>query len=150
MDYFYPGFYWTMFIIHLDYMCGLFQSDLVILDYIYASCTMKQVNYCAPQISRVPDQNGVSQAGYIVEIHHSGREPSIFVCKCNFSFFIMAGLYPPGYDWTQFIIHFDYICDLFEAVLVILDYIFACCTIKNKKLLCIQKVFLFANFLPFS
>ena len=28
-------------------------------------------------ITRVPDQNGVSQAWYIVEIHHSGREPSI-------------------------------------------------------------------------
>ena len=32
-------------------------------------------------ISRVPDQNGVSQAGYIVEIYHSGRKPSIY--KCN-------------------------------------------------------------------
>ena len=29
-------------------------------------------------ISRVPDQNGVSQAWYIVEIHHSGRKPSIW------------------------------------------------------------------------
>ena len=28
-------------------------------------------------ISRVPGQNGVSQAWYIVEIHHSGGEPSI-------------------------------------------------------------------------
>ena len=28
-------------------------------------------------ISRVPDQNGVSQAWYIVEIHYSGRESSI-------------------------------------------------------------------------
>ena len=28
-------------------------------------------------ISGVPDQNGVSQAWYIVEIHHSGRKPSI-------------------------------------------------------------------------
>ena len=27
-------------------------------------------------ISRIPDQNGVSQAWYIVEIHHSGREAS--------------------------------------------------------------------------
>ena len=30
-------------------------------------------------ISRVPDENGASQACYIVEIHHSGREPSISV-----------------------------------------------------------------------
>ena len=29
-------------------------------------------------ISRVPDQNGVSQAWYIVEIHHSGQKPSIY------------------------------------------------------------------------
>ena len=29
-------------------------------------------------ISRVPDQNDVSQARHIVEIHHSGRKPSIF------------------------------------------------------------------------
>ena len=28
-------------------------------------------------ISRVPDQNGVSHASYIVEVHHSGRELSI-------------------------------------------------------------------------
>ena len=27
-------------------------------------------------ISRVPEQNGVSQASYVVDIHHSGREPS--------------------------------------------------------------------------
>ena len=33
----------------------------------------------SPQILRVSDQNGVSQARYIVEIHHSGRKPSI--CK---------------------------------------------------------------------
>ena len=30
------------------------------------------------QISRVPNQNGVSQAWCIVQIHHSGREPSIY------------------------------------------------------------------------
>ena len=28
-------------------------------------------------ISRVPDQNGISQACYIAEIHHSGLKPSI-------------------------------------------------------------------------
>ena len=28
-------------------------------------------------ILRSPDQNGVSQAWYVVEIHHSGRKPSI-------------------------------------------------------------------------
>ena len=31
-----------------------------------------------PYILRVPDQSSVSQAWYIVEIHHSGRKPSIF------------------------------------------------------------------------
>ena len=30
-------------------------------------------------ISRVPIQNGVSQALYIVEIHHSGRKPLIWL-----------------------------------------------------------------------
>ena len=30
-----------------------------------------------PLLLRVPDQNGISQACYIVEIHHSGPEPSI-------------------------------------------------------------------------
>ena len=29
-------------------------------------------------LSRVPDQNGASQAWYIVEIHHSGWKPSLF------------------------------------------------------------------------
>ena len=33
-------------------------------------------------ISRAPDQNGVSQAWYIVEVHHSGREPSILLHVC--------------------------------------------------------------------
>ena len=28
------------------------------------------------QTSKVPDQNGVSQAWYIAEVQHSGREPS--------------------------------------------------------------------------
>ena len=31
-------------------------------------------------ISRVPDRNGVSQAWYIAEIHHSGQNPFRFVC----------------------------------------------------------------------
>ena len=36
--------------------------------------------FCTSHISRVPDQNanGVSQAWYIVEIHQSGRKPSIY------------------------------------------------------------------------
>ena len=28
-------------------------------------------------ISRIPDQNGISQACYIIEVYHSGREPLI-------------------------------------------------------------------------
>ena len=45
--------------------------------------------YHSSLISRASDQNGVSQARYIVEIHHSGWKPSIFlqcgrgcVCVC--------------------------------------------------------------------
>ena len=34
-------------------------------------------DYDVMMISRVPDQKGVSQAWYIVEIHHCGRKPSI-------------------------------------------------------------------------
>ena len=30
---------------------------------------------------RVPDQNGISQVCYIVEIYHSGPEPSIWACE---------------------------------------------------------------------
>ena len=78
----------------------------MILDYIYARYTMKQVSHCAYQIS---------------------------VYKFSFIFFSTAGLYLPGYDWKLFIIHVDYIlCDLFEAGLVILDNIFACYTIKQQ------------------
>ena len=32
-------------------------------------------------ITKVSDQNGISQACYIVEIHHSGREPLIICVK---------------------------------------------------------------------
>ena len=41
--------------------------------------------------TRVPDQNGVSQAWYKVEIHHSGRKPS----KSNHHFNSKTGLNPP-------------------------------------------------------
>ena len=39
-------------------------------------------------ISRVPDWNSISQACYIVKIHHSGPEPSICVCV-----FVLAFMY---------------------------------------------------------
>ena len=35
-------------------------------------------------IPRVPDQNGVSQGCYIVEIYHSGAEPLIYDLPNNF------------------------------------------------------------------
>ena len=37
-------------------------------------------------ISRVPDQNGISQACYLVEIYHSGPRPSIFVRSTLFCY----------------------------------------------------------------
>ena len=40
------------------------------------STTQQQQIKTVKKKSRVPDQNGVSQAWYIVEIHHSGRKPS--------------------------------------------------------------------------
>ena len=42
-------------------------------------------------ISRVTNQNGVSLAWCIVEIHHSGRESLLFVFF-SFSFFLLEGL----------------------------------------------------------
>ena len=41
-------------------------------------------------MSRVPDQNGVSQAWYIAETHHYSRKPSI--CTINFYHFIPLSL----------------------------------------------------------
>ena len=46
-------------------------------------CRQVKVGAC---ISRVPDQNGVSQAWYIVEIRHSGRKPSIYMKNFFFMF----------------------------------------------------------------
>ena len=43
---------------------------------VFKKWTLVKIN--SSDISRVPDQNGVSQARYIVEIHHSGWEPSIY------------------------------------------------------------------------
>ena len=43
------------------------------------SCRHVSVSMTSLVISSVSDQNGVSQAWYIVEIHHSGREPSHFI-----------------------------------------------------------------------
>ena len=34
---------------------------------------------CIGSISRVSDQNGVSLLYIVLEIHHSGREPSIWI-----------------------------------------------------------------------
>ena len=44
----------------------------------------------------------------------------------------MAGHFIPEHDWKLFIIDVHHICDLFEANLVILDYIFACHTMKQQ------------------
>ena len=51
---------------------------------------ISQVTHCDDNddcISRVPDQNGVSLLYIMLEIHHSGREPSNFVerlpCETN-------------------------------------------------------------------
>ena len=42
-------------------------------------------------ISRVPDQSGISQACYIVEIYHSGLEPSIYQCIYRLNSFTDEG-----------------------------------------------------------
>ena len=60
-------------------------SSLPCLQHAFSSCQRTVIlNSCAKYwafitsyISKVPDQNGVSQASYIVEIHPSGQGPSI-------------------------------------------------------------------------
>ena len=47
--------------------------------YLLVSSTAHNQLFLMFNISRVPDQNGVSQAWYIAEIHHSGRKP--LICK---------------------------------------------------------------------
>ena len=42
-------------------------------------CTNMRLHVC---VSRVPDQNGVSLLYIMLEIHHSGWVPSIYVCVC--------------------------------------------------------------------
>ena len=44
-----------------------------------SDCLDDQVTGMPLIISRVPDQKGISQACYIVEIYHSGLELSIFL-----------------------------------------------------------------------
>ena len=58
-------------------------------------------------ISRVLDQNGVSQAWYIVEIHHSARKPSIYMYVCMYIFLTDAKMptfhldWKPQWQWHQ-------------------------------------------------
>ena len=55
-------------------------TDTTATTQTYWSCGISSgftCRYLMRNISRVPDQNGVSQAWYIVEIHHSGWKPSI-------------------------------------------------------------------------
>ena len=46
---------------------------------ISQACYIVEIYHSGPEpsISRVPNHNGISQACYIVEIYHSGPEPSI-------------------------------------------------------------------------
>ena len=44
---------------------------------IYTKIHILRTNKISAVILRVPGQNGVSQARYIAEIHHSGRKPSV-------------------------------------------------------------------------
>ena len=59
-------------------------------------------------ISRVPDQNGVSQAWYIVEIHHSGREPSIYTKLWQYCDFVsLQQLYKSGLFFIENVFYND-------------------------------------------
>ena len=59
--------YWVLLYAHLEMLEFLFAQKLM--------CSSLEAK--PRKIMRVPSQNGVSQAWHTVEIHHSGREPSI-------------------------------------------------------------------------
>ena len=71
----YRGFLTTMVYLKAGYIEGSW-PEWCISSMIYRGFLTTMV-YLKHDISKVPDQNGVSQAWYIVEIHHSGQEPSI-------------------------------------------------------------------------
>ena len=69
--------------LRLKILCVCFVCLFLILQLFYI-----------PFVSRASDQNGVSKAQYIVEIHHSGREPSVctlfsVMCVTNLSSFYL-------------------------------------------------------------
>ena len=51
--------------------------------------------------SRVPDQNGISQACCIVEIYHSGLEPSKYTLKCERVVYLTFAKYPSQQSTLQ-------------------------------------------------
>ena len=55
-------------------------GDIVVLA-VGCVCCMCGVVCAHVHVSRVPDQNGISQACYIVEIYHSGPDP----CMCVYN-----------------------------------------------------------------
>ena len=57
---------------------GKYSSSHSFIVWCGQPCWKRALDIFVFRISRVPDQNGVSQAWYIVEIYHSGRKPSIF------------------------------------------------------------------------
>ena len=60
-------------------------------------------------ISRIPDQNGISQAYYILEIHNSGREPSIYC-------------YGSGFWAWLFVLLFLFLCQMLIMRLCFLQF----------------------------
>ena len=53
-----------------------------IILYCGTSFVWYQLTVCRVHISRVSDQNGVSLLYIMLEIHHSGWEPSIYTVAC--------------------------------------------------------------------
>ena len=100
-------------------------------------------------ISRVPNQNGVSQAWYIVEIHHSGREPSdfvLFVFFCCFFFvvllFIALTSFLVWFVWVFFsgdLIYnqFGFVVHVFFVVVVVCLFVWIVVLIDAKKMACL-------------
>ena len=57
---------------------------LVVIVVVCIACILSTCLICMGNISRVPDQNGISRLYNMLEIYHSGRELLIWICViCN-------------------------------------------------------------------
>ena len=65
----------------IGFVCETFTVNSVVYLDIFKNCFVCRTVWELESVSRVSDQNGVSLQYITLEIHHSGREPSICVMK---------------------------------------------------------------------